>query len=348
MESSSQKGLRKGAWAEEEDILLRKCIMEYGEGKWHQVPLRAGLNRCRKSCRLRWLNYLQPNIVRGEFKPDEVDLIIRMHKLLGNRQVYTYIFQFLQELKVIDMYIYIAAVGGMMILWSLIAGRLPGRTANDIKNYYNTHLKKTCFSKYNPEMRQQVAMSKKSGHGQDHDHSQILKRRRQCPKVNTVDLPDDIQITQVLRPQPRTLQTSQWNMNKVTTLTGMNNSNINNSQVFDKNVTKCLPFLVDDDSLKQFSNDQQLHNNNSIHWVKNILFGEMEEEAEDPMPNKKKKKNPKKKKRVTFNNNAVLISESNTTKLGVEEGCDDQNAFYCSADDNFWNSYLDDDLWRAC
>ncbi|ESR43861.1 hypothetical protein CICLE_v10013828mg [Citrus x clementina] len=72
----------------------------YGEGKWHQVPLRAGLNRCRKSCRLRWLNYLKPNIKRGEFVADEIDLMIRLHKLLGNR-------------------------------WSLIAARLPGRTSND-------------------------------------------------------------------------------------------------------------------------------------------------------------------------------------------------------------------------
>nr|QTO65862.1 R2R3MYB [Tropaeolum longifolium] len=104
-------GLRKGAWTSEEDELLRKCIHKYGEGKWHQVPLRAGLNRCRKSCRLRWLNYLKPNIKRGEFAEDEVDLIIRLHKLLGNR-------------------------------WSLIAGRIPGRTANDVKNYWNTRLRR--------------------------------------------------------------------------------------------------------------------------------------------------------------------------------------------------------------
>nr|QTO65864.1 R2R3MYB [Tropaeolum majus] len=103
-------GLRKGAWTSEEDDLLRKCIHKYGEGKWHQVPLKAGLNRCRKSCRLRWLNYLKPNIKRGEFAEDEVDLILRLHKLLGNR-------------------------------WSLIAGRIPGRTANDIKNYWNTRLR---------------------------------------------------------------------------------------------------------------------------------------------------------------------------------------------------------------
>ncbi|XP_021887273.1 transcription factor MYB113-like [Carica papaya] len=104
-------GLRKGAWTAEEDDRLRKCIEKHGEGKWHRVPLAAGLNRCRKSCRLRWLNYLKPNINRGKFTADEVDLMIRMHKLLGNR-------------------------------WSLIAGRLPGRTANDVKNYWNTHLRK--------------------------------------------------------------------------------------------------------------------------------------------------------------------------------------------------------------
>ncbi|KAE9592031.1 hypothetical protein Lal_00038323 [Lupinus albus] len=99
------------AWTEEEDHMLKKCIEQYGEGKWHRVPLLAGLNRCRKSCRLRWLNYLRPNIKRGSFGEEEVEMIIELHKLLGNR-------------------------------WSLIAGRLPGRTANDVKNYWNCHLRK--------------------------------------------------------------------------------------------------------------------------------------------------------------------------------------------------------------
>ncbi|KAK4602463.1 hypothetical protein RGQ29_011493 [Quercus rubra] len=111
-------GVRKGAWTEEEDILLRQCIEKFGEGRWHQVPLRAGLNRCRKSCRLRWLNYLKPNIKRGNFAEDEVDLLLMLHKLLGNR-------------------------------WSLIAGRLPGRTANNVKNYWNTHLRKKVMSRTN-------------------------------------------------------------------------------------------------------------------------------------------------------------------------------------------------------
>ncbi|XP_031251246.1 transcription factor MYB114-like [Pistacia vera] len=104
-------GVRKGAWTGEEDVPLRKYVVKYGEGKWYQVPLIAGLNRCRKSCRLRWLNYLKPNIKREDFEADEVDLILRLRKLLGNR-------------------------------WSLIACRPPGRTANHVKNYWNTHLRK--------------------------------------------------------------------------------------------------------------------------------------------------------------------------------------------------------------
>ncbi|GMP27511.1 hypothetical protein CsSME_00003470 [Camellia sinensis var. sinensis] len=73
--------MRKGAWTQEEDLLLRSRIQKYGEGLWHQIPLRAGLNRCRKGCRLRCVNYLRPNIKRGNFTFDE------LHKLLGNRQV---------------------------------------------------------------------------------------------------------------------------------------------------------------------------------------------------------------------------------------------------------------------
>uniref|UniRef100_A0A1D1XJQ2 Transcription factor MYB113 n=1 Tax=Anthurium amnicola TaxID=1678845 RepID=A0A1D1XJQ2_9ARAE len=80
-----------------------------------RMPNTSGLRRCRKSCRLRWLNYVKPTIKRGVFEEDEVDLIIRLRGLLGNR-------------------------------WSLIAGRIPGRTANDIKNYWNSYLGKKVVS----------------------------------------------------------------------------------------------------------------------------------------------------------------------------------------------------------
>ncbi|XP_030453932.1 transcription factor MYB8-like [Syzygium oleosum] len=107
----SKVGLHRGPWSVKEDGLLIKYIQAHGEGHWKSMPKRAGLLRCGKSCRLRWMNYLRPDIKRGNVTPDEEDLIVRLHALLGNR-------------------------------WSLIAGRLPGRTDNEIKNYWNSHLSK--------------------------------------------------------------------------------------------------------------------------------------------------------------------------------------------------------------
>ncbi|KAK6927233.1 SANT/Myb domain [Dillenia turbinata] len=107
----SKEGLNRGAWTSYEDQLLMEYIRKHGEGKWRNVPEKAGLKRCGKSCRLRWLNYLRPDIKRGNITQDEEDLIIRLHGLLGNR-------------------------------WALIAGRLPGRTDNEIKNYWNTTIAK--------------------------------------------------------------------------------------------------------------------------------------------------------------------------------------------------------------
>nr|QSD99793.1 MYB family transcription factor [Melilotus albus] len=107
----SKVGLKRGPWTSEEDEVLSEYINKEGEGRWRTLPKRAGLLRCGKSCRLRWMNYLRPSVKRGQIAPDEEDLILRLHRLLGNR-------------------------------WSLIAGRIPGRTDNEIKNYWNTHLSK--------------------------------------------------------------------------------------------------------------------------------------------------------------------------------------------------------------
>lgn len=81
----SKEGLNRGAWTAQEDKILSEYITVHGEGKWRNLPKRAGLKRCGKSCRLRWLNYLRPDIKRGNISPDEEELIIRLHKLLGNR-----------------------------------------------------------------------------------------------------------------------------------------------------------------------------------------------------------------------------------------------------------------------
>ncbi|KAK9162163.1 hypothetical protein Syun_003065 [Stephania yunnanensis] len=106
----------KGAWTKEEDQRLINYIRAHGEGCWRSLPKAAGLLRCGKSCRLRWINYLRPDLKRGNFTEEEDELIIKLHSLLGNK-------------------------------WSLIAGRLPGRTDNEIKNYWNTHIKRKLLSR---------------------------------------------------------------------------------------------------------------------------------------------------------------------------------------------------------
>ncbi|EEF35187.1 r2r3-myb transcription factor, putative [Ricinus communis] len=79
--------IKKGLWKPEEDLILKTYVQTHGEGNWATVSEKSGLMRGGKSCRLRWKNYLRPNIKRGGMSQEEEDLIIRMHKLLGNRKI---------------------------------------------------------------------------------------------------------------------------------------------------------------------------------------------------------------------------------------------------------------------
>ena len=86
----SKVGIKRGPWTPEEDEVLANYIKREGEGRWRTLPKRAGLLRCGKSCRLRWMNYLRPSVKRGRIAPDEEDLILRLHRLLGNRYPLVY------------------------------------------------------------------------------------------------------------------------------------------------------------------------------------------------------------------------------------------------------------------
>ncbi|RWW37662.1 hypothetical protein BHE74_00057191 [Ensete ventricosum] len=187
----SKEGLNRGAWSAFEDRVLSEYIKTHGEGKWRDLPKRAGkcsqalyvgvlfhvlicvpererererwivgLKRCGKSCRLRWLNYLRPDIKRGNISEDEESLIIKLHRLLGNR--------------------------------------LPGRTDNEIKNYWNTNLSKkmtpptTCVGRpavKGKEARKEESPEEVKAAG---EASAVIRTKAvRCTKVYLPSPPDD-------------------------------------------------------------------------------------------------------------------------------------------------------------
>ncbi|KAG5056293.1 Transcription repressor MYB4 [Glycine max] len=182
----SKVGLHRGPWTPREDALLTKYIQAHGKGQWRSLPKTAGLLRCGKSCRLRWMNYLRPDIKRGNITPEEDDLIIRMHSLLGNR-------------------------------WSLIAGRLPGRTDNEIKNYWNTHLSKKLRNQgTDPNTHDKLTEAPEKKKGRKKNKQKSTENNKGSEKT-LVYLPKPIRVKALSSCIPRTDSTLTLDSNSATT-----------------------------------------------------------------------------------------------------------------------------------
>ncbi|KAH1128416.1 hypothetical protein GLYMA_06G312900v4 [Glycine max] len=146
--------LKKGPWTAAEDALLVNYVQKHGEGNWNAVQNYSGLSRCGKSCRLRWANHLRPNLKKGAFTAEEERMIAELHAKMGNK-------------------------------WARMAAHLPGRTDNEIKNYWNTRMKRrrrAGLPLYPPEVLLQAFQERKHGQGTgeisdgDGGHRDFLKK----------------------------------------------------------------------------------------------------------------------------------------------------------------------------
>ncbi|KAF8109642.1 hypothetical protein N665_0094s0107 [Sinapis alba] len=187
--------VKKGPWSQEEDAMLKSYIEKHGTGNnWIALPHKIGIKRCGKSCRLRWLNYLRPNLKHGGFTGEEDYIICSLYITIGSR-------------------------------WSIIASQLPGRTDNDIKNYWNTRLKKKLLSKQGKANHQQLSLrlepettSERSSFGQN----QILMFHDEKPQLNQTlhNQMSDPSITSFSMEEKRmvkdpVLESFSWEQNKV-------------------------------------------------------------------------------------------------------------------------------------
>ncbi|CAH1413230.1 unnamed protein product [Lactuca virosa] len=145
-----EKEWRKGPWTPAEDDFLIEYVRMHGEGRWSSVADCSGLKRSGKSCRLRWVNYLRPGLKKGQLTPQEEGIIIELHALWGNK-------------------------------WSTIARYLPGRTDNEIKNYWRTNFKKKGTPSQNQEKQKHKVSFRRDQH--HHQQQQIMNNNYVLPQV---------------------------------------------------------------------------------------------------------------------------------------------------------------------
>ncbi|KAK6144139.1 hypothetical protein DH2020_020959 [Rehmannia glutinosa] len=166
--------LKKGPWTSAEDAMLAEYVAKHGEGNWNAVQKHSGLSRCGKSCRLRWANHLRPDLKKGAFTPDEERRIIELHAKMGNK-------------------------------WARMAAELPGRTDNEIKNYWNTRIKRrqrAGLPIYPPD----ICLQAMNENQQSDTMNTFSSRDVPMPPVNNIPFPSvefkGLELNQPLYPQP--------------------------------------------------------------------------------------------------------------------------------------------------
>ncbi|KAB5512842.1 hypothetical protein DKX38_030015 [Salix brachista] len=250
-----KNGFRKGAWSKEEDDKLRVYVQKYGHWNWRQLPKFAGLSRCGKSCRLRWMNYLRPDVKRGNFSHEEDNLILQMLEELGNK-------------------------------WSIIAGKLPGRTDNEIKNHWHTNLSKKV--KRNQSVSSGLVEKEQYRETSQSEDSQTEKSETESVSVNSPPKPHHQPDILEIFHSPQEISCSEFS--------SMNNDSVSSSvkgaadgfspaEIFQDSVSDFwnLPFLADNNDNQDgyhsllFTEEVYMHSyafnydDDSIDWIQQMM-----------------------------------------------------------------------------
>ena len=96
---------KKCKWTSEEDKCLIESVKKHGMTNWSLVATEVN-GRTGKQCRERWTNQLCPALNKGDWTPQEDQILIKQQQLHGNT-------------------------------WSKIARYLPGRSLNSVKNRWS-------------------------------------------------------------------------------------------------------------------------------------------------------------------------------------------------------------------
>ena len=104
-------------WTGEEDHFLKTLVASHGtdDSSWEQISAlmkQAGHRKAPKQCRDRWVNHLDPSLIRNDWRTEDNVQLIELHQKLGSH-------------------------------WKSIAQKFPGRTDNSVKNQFFSLVRKS-------------------------------------------------------------------------------------------------------------------------------------------------------------------------------------------------------------
>lgn len=76
---------KKQPWTKEEDVKLLEVITVHGPQEWSKIAKQIPGCRTGKQCHSRWTSCLNPDNKKGDWKPEEDNIILELVHLIGTK-----------------------------------------------------------------------------------------------------------------------------------------------------------------------------------------------------------------------------------------------------------------------